>query len=325
MKSIGVFLIITALVILAVIIIITVWSRLKFHRSFMASVSEFLLQTFSKKYTDEELINNLKNLPLKNDVNYKIPPLIIFSVPVTEYTVFGMQTFYFNENSTSKTVVLYLHGGSYVFQPIRQHFAFLNKIAKRTGLTIVAPLYPKAPNHSYKEAFECVTALYKNLQEKYAKIILMGDSSGGGLALALSEYFLKENIGLPNETILLSPWVDISMDNADINYYEKKDPSLTKNSEVIWGKAYAGELDVKNYKVSPLYGDVIGLNSVKLFVGTRELLYPDIMLLYEKLKKSNVDVTLYKGNGLNHVYPLYPTPEAKTAQKTIVDMINNVK
>ena len=73
--------------------------------------------------------------------------------------------------------------------------------------------------------------------------------------------------------------------------------------------------------VSPINGDVSELKNVTIFVGTRELFYPDDTLLYEKLR-NNYNVTLYVGQGQNHVYPVYPTPEGRIALQTIIDIVN---
>lgn len=75
-----------------------------------------------------------------------------------------------------------------------------------------------------------------------------------------------------------------------------------------------------DWLVSPIYGDLSDLKNVSIFVGTRELFYPDDTLLYEKLK-GNENVTLYFGKGQNHVYPVYPTLEGRVAVEQIMDII----
>ena len=149
----------------------------------------------------------------------------------------------------------------------------------------------------------------------------MGDSSGGGLALGLAEDFIVKKIKQPDELILLSPWVDITLENSNIEKYEKIDPIVFPANDRIWGASWALGTDLKNYKVSPLYGNMLGLKKVSIFIGTREVLYPDVKILADILIDSKADVDVYVGKGLNHVYPIYPIPEAKTTLKIINKII----
>ena len=89
------------------------------------------------------------------------------------------------------------------------------------------------------------------------------------------------------------------------------------------GKLWAGNLDIKDYKVLPIYGDISNLKDVYLFVGIREILYLDVTKFYDKLQDNNITSKLYVGEGMNHVYPVYPIPEAKEALKQICDIISN--
>ena len=88
----------------------------------------------------------------------------------------------------------------------------------------------------------------------------------------------------------------------------------------LCGKAWAGSLPVNDWHVSPINGDLSPLKHVSIFVGTREMLYPDDMMLYEKLR-GNSDVNLYVGHGLNHVYPDYPILEGRMAIRQIAEIM----
>ena len=86
----------------------------------------------------------------------------------------------------------------------------------------------------------------------------------------------------------------------------------------------AGDLDTKDYRVSPLYGDLKKLPQTTIFVGTHEIFYQDIVNFYNKLKDNGIDVELNVGDEMSHVYPLYPLgPESKEAFKHIVEIIKN--
>ncbi len=228
--------------------------------------------------------------------------------------------FYANEESKSNITVIYIHGGAYCTNFLPFHWSFLRKIVKNTDALIIAPGYRLVPFGTYKDAFNLIIPMYQEHIKKYPnnKIILMGDSAGGGLALSLAIYFKKNKIKLPDELILFSPWVDVVLDNNEIKEYEDKDPMLSVGFLKAAVESWLGDVDDHDWHVSPLYGDLNGIHNVTSFVGTREIFYPDIRKLYHKLDKNN---ELIIGEDMNHAYPLIPIPESKKAFKKIVEII----
>ena len=149
----------------------------------------------------------------------------------------------------------------------------------------------------------------------------MGDSAGGGLSLALTEHFKAEGIRLPDELVLLSPWVDVSMENEQITDYESVDPFLSVAPLRSCGEQWKGDLDAHDWRVSPIYGDLKGIRNVTVFVGTDGILYPDITKFFGLLDKDPSN-KLIVGEEMNHVYPLFPIPEAKPAVNEIIRIVN---
>ncbi|MBO5328164.1 MAG: alpha/beta hydrolase fold domain-containing protein, partial [Clostridia bacterium] len=179
--------------------------------------------------------------------------------------------------------------------------------------------------NSYTAGLSCevLTNLYKSILSEGKKVILAGDSSGGGLCLALCQSFEKSGILQPEKVITLAPWVDVTMSNPEITKIERVDPKLNSNVARVLGEFWANGQDLKDYKISPLYGDFKGLNNVYIFIGTRDILYPDNLLLYNKLQKEGVNAYLTVGTNLNHVYPVYPTVEGKKAIEQISKIISS--
>ena len=145
---------------------------------------------------------------------------------------------------------------------------------------------------------------------------MMGDSAGGGLSLALVEHFKAERIPLPDELVLFSPWVDVSMENEEIAEHQQVDPMLAKSSLLVAGRYWAGELDVHDPRVSPIFGDLGGLRNVTVFVGTDGILYPDARKMFFMLDEDPAN-ELIVGEGMNHVYPLYPIAEVESARSKV--------
>lgn len=144
------------------------------------------------------------------------------------------------------------------------------------------------------------------------KVILMGDSAGGGLSLALAEQIKLEGIRMPDELILLSPWVDATMENPDVEQYAEEDPWLSVPWLRVCGRRWAGDEDPHSYQASPINGDLEDLHHVTVFSGTKEVFYPDLMKFFDQIKQDSTN-ELIVGKDMMHVYPLMPIPEAKPA------------
>lgn len=224
----------------------------------------------------------------------------------------GMEVFHFGNKESSQRTIIFIHGGAYVGEINYQHFFFCYLLARKLNAYVLAPVYPLAPKHSCNETLDLITDLYNEYSND--NIILMGDSAGGGFVLSFCQHLNRVNLSQPDNVVVFSPWVDVSMDN---DYDSKSDPILGEVGLRQIGKSWAGDLDTKNYKVSPLYGDNTNLPRTLIFVGDNEIFYKDVLKYVENLERDNVDYRLIVGEGLFHIYPLFPMPETRTAFKEI--------
>lgn len=226
---------------------------------------------------------------------------------------------YFHEESDGP-VIFYCHGGSYVHGFSYFHWRLIRKLMARTGATVVAPDYRLAPQGTFREAFRLILPCYARFAREYPRrrLILMGDSAGGGLAaaLALELDWLGERA--PDELILLSPWMDVTIRDEEVADFVGVDPWLTTSHRVC-GRRWAGDVDPRDPRVSPAFGPVERLKHVTVFCGTREILNPDSVKLCARLDPT--DSELIVGEGMFHVYPLLPIPEAKPAVDRMVEKI----
>ena len=231
------------------------------------------------------------------------------------------RVFYANEESKSGITVFYLHGGAYFMDFTRAHWKLMNTLVKEADAQVIAPAYRLLPFATWKEAFDLIIPLYKEYCEVNPdkKIIIMGDSAGGGLSLAVTEQLKADGIRMPDELVLLSPWVDVSMENEEIKDYESKDPFLTPTPLKICAEYWRGELDVHDWRVSPIYGDLKGIRNVTVFSGTDEILYPDAAKFFKMLDDASNEMIV--AQDMNHVYPLFPIPEAKPAVDKIIQVV----
>lgn len=158
------------------------------------------------------------------------------------------------EKDKNSKYIIYFHGGAYMGGLEKYHWEFIEKLSNETGYGIIIPDYPLAPKYTYKEVFEMVEPLYKDIikEIKPENIIMMGDSAGGGLALALEEKLGEKEIEVPEKLILISPWIDTRMTNPKIEEVQEYDKDLSKEKLKLAGIAYAGEKENNSYLVNPI-------------------------------------------------------------------------
>lgn len=290
-----------------------------FKKSFMSSVCVVYLRLTRNRKSYDQIKRQLNESLTNAEPKYNLSPRIKRYFSIDQTTMCGIDTFIFPGDKNR--CILYLHGGCYVNQPLFFHWNFLYKISKMTKSTIYVPIYPKAPFHHYDESYEKVTQIYNHLKSEHKTVIMMGDSAGGGLSLGLCQYFVKENISLPNELILIAPWVDLTFSNPEVEEAEKNDPRNSSHNLKAMAESWANG-DIDDYKVSPIFGSFKGLKNVTVITGTYDVLYPDCVKLVKLMDKENVKNKFIVADKMNHVYPVYPIPEAKVAINEICSIVS---
>jgi epsilon-lactone hydrolase len=226
-------------------------------------------------------------------------------------------------SSSSHSHVLYLHGGSYVYNFNPVHWAFMTKLVDRLGCTVIAPDYPLAPNHQAPETVRFVLEQYRILTATVGakNVTVMGDSAGAGLALVLAQQLRTANLEQPANLILLSPWLDLSMTNPGIQNADALDPMLSVSGLQQAARLYAGELSLSDPLVSPLYGTLKDLAPMTLFIGTFDVLQPDCQVLKAKAESLGVKLAYHEVERMVHVWMLLPMPEANRVMDEIVNVL----
>lgn len=228
------------------------------------------------------------------------------------------------KDKTGNRHIFYLHGGAYVHSISRLHWGFIEKISKATGCSVVVPAYPLAPVHTFVDAFRMVEPLYRDIMAQVGTddMILMGDSAGGGFALALAQKLKAEGVNAAKHIILLSPWLDAALDDEAIAELEPKDPILGVEPLRRAAKAYAGGTQLSDYLLSPIKGDLQGLGKVSLFIGTNDVLLADARKLKALAQAQGISINYFEYEGMLHDWLLFNLPESTMAIRQIAGLIN---
>jgi len=252
-----------------------------------------------------------------------VNPFFFPLIHVSDYQ--GVKVYEWNDNGApDQTVIFYVHGGEFVYNPLLSHFDSLHEIARKSESVVIMPIYHKLPKYTYRDNYPILLSLYKDVIAHYpaSKIVLMGDSAGGGMALCLAQQLRDEGVKQPDQIILISPWLDLHTDQPVIDEaYADSDPLLEPWKLRILAEMWAGDTPLADPMVSPIYGDLHGLGRITLFVGTREIFFPDVIRFDKLLYEKGIIHDLIVGEGQNHVYVLYPIKEGKEARAMIINMI----
>lgn len=303
-------------------------SSITYIHSKKASFKSKMIQSMSSLFGVKKGGNMIKK------ANQRTSTEVLTPVPKSMYKKYDIQESIVNnrkvwaikpKENVSDKVVLYLHGGAYVSTIKKYHWKFAEELILKTNATIVIPDYPLAPSSNCENAIDFVSLVYQELLKKYSleNIDLMGDSSGGGLALGFAMHLSKENKPQPNQIILLFPWLDVTMSNKDILEVDKKDKILGIEPLQIAGKAFARELDLKDYRVSPIYGDFSELGKISVLIGTHDLFVADCRKLKSLANKSNISINYFEYPKMFHGWILASIKESKVALNQISSLINN--
>jgi len=224
--------------------------------------------------------------------------------------------------------ILYLHGGAYTLGSINTHREMVARLSRSTGMPVLAINYRLAPEFPYPAALEDASTAYRWLLAQGndpARIIIAGDSAGGGLTLATLIALRDAGESLPAGAVCLSPWTDLACTGDCVHEKAPLDKILSPEALSRSAKSYAGDHDLLSPLISPLYADLSGLPPLFIQVGTDEILLDDARRIAEKAQKAGVDVTLEIWDEMFHVFQIIPfMPETKKAMGKIAEFVSRI-
>lgn len=221
--------------------------------------------------------------------------------------------------------LFYLHGGGYVFGSANTHADLMAAIACAGPLRVFAPSYRLAPEHRFPAALDDALAAYEAFTREVgpaARIVIGGDSAGGGLSLALLARLREAGAPQPAGAVLLSPWVDLSCSPTSYERNARYD-FAGRETLLTWARYYAGTTPLSHPELSPLQADLRGLPPLYVVSGGIELLADEIASLVEKARAAGVAVEQLLQPEMVHNFPMLHSiyEPAKQAIAKIADFV----
>ena len=228
--------------------------------------------------------------------------------------------------TTGGRVMLYLHGGGYVIGSMRTYRGFLSRVSRATGARVLGIDYRLAPEFPFPAAVDDSIAAYRWLLSQGtdpARIVIGGDSAGGGLTIATLVALRYLGEPMPAAGVCISPWVDLEGTGESMTSKAEVDPIVRKEMLEFMAQLYIGDRDRRTPLAAPLYADLRGLPPLLIQVGTAETLLDDSTRLADRAKASGVTVELDIWEDMIHVWPIFASvlPEGQKAIERIGEFV----
>ncbi|MDI9933219.1 alpha/beta hydrolase [Rhodococcus sp. IEGM 1354] len=205
-------------------------------------------------------------------------------------------------------VILYFHGGGFIFGSLTSHRGLVTQFGAQAGVRTLAIDYRLAPENRFPSPLEDALAAYRFLLEQGVdaeRIVLAGDSAGGGLVIATLVALRDAGTPLPGAAVCMSPWVDMSLAGESMSTKADLDP-LVSSAVLTWGMdEFIDAGDRNDPRASPLLADLSGLPPVLIQVSSHEVLLDDATRLATRLGAADVAVQLQVWPQMPHVWQLY--------------------
>jgi monoterpene epsilon-lactone hydrolase len=222
-------------------------------------------------------------------------------------------------HATSPGAILFLHGSGYSKGSPSSHRPLVARIVAATGMPALVPDYRLTPEHRFPAPVEDALNAYGHLLGTYSarSVVVIGDSAGGGLAMATLLAARDMELPLPGAIVTMSAWTDLTVsgrERADV-----EDPRVTPSMLRAAADLYLDGADARHPYASPLFGDYTGFPPILMQVGGREIMIEDTIRLAENARCAGAAVTQTVYPGMAHVFQLNQ-PDEPSSEDAIFEM-----
>lgn len=313
--------------------------------------SQWMLQTLLFPLVIPRLTEEAVKAKVAEDKPGEIPPSIR-EHPTVRYSLLDkvkcpVHVLSAKQGGSSADVnIIFFHGGAFISSFISQHVEFAVNLMQEVGVqrtTVYLVEYPHAPKVNHETLLDTVEDVYRAIVASASvegkKVVLMGDSSGGGIALLLAQKLsllkrkFSSHVQRPDCVLLLSPWLDVglSANPVELALLSAKDPLLDVAGLRACGRMLANiggpnQVELDDPRVSPLFGDLEGLPPVSVWIGSHDLLLTDSRRLRDKYRRTNFTsapsrIRYREKTGSLHCFFLFPFHGTTDSIKEMADAI----
>ena len=225
--------------------------------------------------------------------------------------------------------LLYLHGGGYVIGSVQTHLDVVARLACASGARALSLDYRLAPEHPFPAAVEDAVAAYRwwvASGEDPRRMIVAGDSAGGGLTVATLVALRDAGDPLPAAAVCFSPWVDLEGLGESMIRNAETDPNIELHDIQFVASLYLAGSDPRAPLAAPLYADLQGLPPLLILASAVETLLDDSLRLARRARQAGVDVRLEVWDDMVHAWPVLAAllPEGQQAIERVARFVHEV-
>jgi monoterpene epsilon-lactone hydrolase len=227
----------------------------------------------------------------------------------------------------SGALLMHFHSGGYVIGSARGYRSFGAELAVACGCEVLLADYRRAPEAPAPAALEDALAVYRSLLaagRDPARVVLCGDSAGGGLVFASLQALRDAGDPLPAGAVAISPWADLTLSGESMRSNAEHDPLVSRALlSGLLTLVLGPDGDPRDWRVSPLFGDWRGLPPLMVLASTTEVVRDDAVRCVAAARAASVDAGLLLAEGMVHVWPLNADrlPEAREALARIAEFV----
>ncbi|KID79486.1 Esterase [Metarhizium brunneum] len=275
-------------------------------------------------FTSVEALHRRIAKARKNPPDYRPPQHLRTEFMIEERQVDGYPVLELAPKSETPNAVriLYLHGGSFMFEILGPHWTLIALLAERLQASVTVPIYPLGPEKKLKDMYAMLQPIHDEMAAARddSPFLVVGDSAGGCMALVLAQEAIRAGTRSAAGLVAITPVVDATFTNTEARELSRRDPWLDVVGCMEAAELVRGEWPTDDARVSPLFGDLGEMPPMMLLAAGEDLLTPDTKRFVEKAAAAGRDVTLVEGPGMMHVWPLVlPDHDGKGAIDKMVE------
>jgi epsilon-lactone hydrolase len=266
-----------------------------------------------------------KDVALKRQRSGNAPPTRWTRIArrVTTEQVAGMTVWRVRPRTDPPRVrVVYVHGGGYV-HPLTKDYWRLVRSLSTTAAEVVVPAYPLAPGATVDDVLPRLLEVARSVVRDApdVPVVLMGDSAGGALVVAMAMQLRDHGEALPDLVVALSPWLDAQLADEEVRELEPTDPMLAETGLRAAGTWWAGTRGPDDPLVRPVHGELGGLPPMDVYIGDRDILRPAVDSFARKASAAGVELHVHEHPAMFHVWMTRAIPEARRTRRELARIV----